>query len=583
MAINFTQRYVGQAAASSLNSDFFTVSEDSILVAMVSTVDATGYSITTTGLTWENLIQAGSSGNAQARISICRIPRGFGQKKIQAVLAVTSATAVSLVIYEINGADMVNAYGLSQSDSGTNRSGAYSFSLGGTSLAGSIVFVAASAVSGTITAGTGVGYTNIFSGSTGTLTYGTEYLTPGRITTMNWNDLTTTGTWAVGALEIVAEPTPHTISPEWNGDILKVLGPNLPKLNATGQVANTNVRGVITGLLKPSVSGKISNDSPASTFSMVRTGSAQWGGAVLSPSGEIHYIPILSPVGQKINKMGVVSTYSLVHTLADGAYVGAAMAGNGDIHLVPHNANVGQKIAPDGTVSTYSLLYTTSFAYAGGVTGPDGSVHFINQVANRGQKVSATGVVSTYALVNTSSGTALYQGGILAPNGDIHFIPSNATVGQKIAANNVVSTYTLADSGANYYIGAVVAPNGDIHFIPYNAPRGQKIDVNGIPSTYTLVAAGSFMYAGGVLAPNGDIHFVPWGATVGQKISADGTVSTYNIPVTTGSQYWGGILDDYGNVIFIGRSANHSLRIHTGSARNFSLGMRLTPYMNKAE
>jgi hypothetical protein len=31
---------------------------------------------------------------------------------------------------------------------------------------------------------------------------------------------------------------------------------------------------------------------------------------------------------------------------------------NGDIHFIPHSANVGQKISATGVVSTYSLVYT---------------------------------------------------------------------------------------------------------------------------------------------------------------------------------------------------------------------------------
>ena len=41
----------------------------------------------------------------------------------------------------------------------------------------------------------------------------------------------------------------------------------------------------------------------------------------------------------------VVSTYSLVYTNASAAYVGGVLSPNGDIHFVPYNANRGQKIS----------------------------------------------------------------------------------------------------------------------------------------------------------------------------------------------------------------------------------------------
>ena len=64
---------------------------------------------------------------------------------------------------------------------------------------------------------------------------------------------------------------------------------------------------------------------------------------------------------------GIVSTYSLVYT-AGGAYAGGVLSPNGDIHFVPSVAVRGQKISSTGVVSTYSLVYTIlNNAYAGGV------------------------------------------------------------------------------------------------------------------------------------------------------------------------------------------------------------------------
>jgi hypothetical protein len=126
----------------------------------------------------------------------------------------------------------------------------------------------------------------------------------------------------------------------------------------------------------------------------------------------------------------VVSTYSLAYTVAS-AYFGGVLSPNGDIHFVPLNATVGQKISSAGVVSTYSLVYTVAGAYTGGVLAPNGDIHFVPCNATVGQKISSAGVVSTYSLVYTVA--AAYFGGVLSPNGDIHFVPRNATVGQKIS------------------------------------------------------------------------------------------------------------------------------------------------------
>jgi hypothetical protein len=87
----------------------------------------------------------------------------------------------------------------------------------------------------------------------------------------------------------------------------------------------------------------------------------------------------------------VVSTYSLVYTRASGgAYSGGVLAPNGDIHFVPNLAEVGQKINSSGVVSTYSLVNTstTAVSYSGGVLSPNGDIHFVPEDADRGQKIS---------------------------------------------------------------------------------------------------------------------------------------------------------------------------------------------------
>ena len=108
---------------------------------------------------------------------------------------------------------------------------------------------------------------------------------------------------------------------------------------------------------------------------------------------------------------GVVSTYSLVYTNASGAYTGGVLAPNGDIHFVPYVAPVGQKISSAGVVSTYSLVYTASGPYIGGVLAPNGDIHFVPFSAAVGQKISSAGVVSTYSLVYTAG--SAYKGGIV--------------------------------------------------------------------------------------------------------------------------------------------------------------------------
>jgi len=88
------------------------------------------------------------------------------------------------------------------------------------------------------------------------------------------------------------------------------------------------------------------SESTVSTYSLVYTRSGAYYGGVLSPNGDIHFIPLSATVGQKIDKDGVVSTYSLVYTRGS-AYAGGVLSPNGDIHFIPHSASVGQKINVD--------------------------------------------------------------------------------------------------------------------------------------------------------------------------------------------------------------------------------------------
>jgi streptogramin lyase/6-phosphogluconolactonase (cycloisomerase 2 family) len=332
--------------------------------------------------------------------------------------------------------------------------------------------------------------------------------------------------------------------------------------------------GVINGV--PYANGNMSG--VVSTYSLVYTlAQLSYSGGVLAPNGDIHFVPYAAARGQKINSLtGVVSTYSLIVTNTNGAYFGGVLAPNGDIHFVPYTGTAGQKINASGVVSTYSLVRTGGGNdYAGGVLAPNGDVHFVPSGVAVGQKVSAAGVVSTYSLVYTAA--SAYRGGVLAPNGDIHFVPHSANRGQKISAAGVVSTYSLVYTRATSYSGGVVASNGDIHFVPYSANRGQKISVTGIVSTYSLAYTSSLgAYQGAVLAPNGDIHFVPYNGIVGQKISSTGAVSTYSLVDAT--VYSGGVLAPNGDIHFV-PTTQQGQKISTNTTR--PIGYALSPFFNK--
>ena len=73
---------------------------------------------------------------------------------------------------------------------------------------------------------------------------------------------------------------------------------------------------------------------------MVNT-AGTYGGGVLAPNGDIHFVPPAATMGQKISAAGVVSTYTLVVN----GYIGGVLAPNGDIHFVPFAATMGQKIS----------------------------------------------------------------------------------------------------------------------------------------------------------------------------------------------------------------------------------------------
>jgi hypothetical protein len=414
-----------------------------------------------------------------------------------------------------------------------------------------------------------------FLSGTGTLSSGNYLQRTNPVSSSNSNALVD---WSAGTKTVFSPlPAQATLGSAATADNSSI---------GTDQYAWTNFK----KLLDQSVIGGVAygnngTNGIISTYSLVQTLSsgAYWGG-VLSPNGDIHFVPYGAVRGQKVSASGVVSTYSLVSTSTNVAYAGGVLASNGDIHFVPSGVGGarGQKVSASGVVSTYSLVYTAITTYIGGVLAPNGDIHFVPNAAAVGQKVSASGVVSTYSLAYTLSSFS-YYGGVLDPNGDIHFVPRAAPVGQKVSAAGVVSTYSLVyttSSGA--YVGGVLAPNGDIHFIPRAAPVGQKVSPSGVVSTYSLVyTTSSGAYFGGVLAPNGDIHFLPASATVGQKISASGVVSTYSLLKTGSFLYIGGVLRPDGSIVLAPYSDSVGQIISTNPGIPLGQEACLSSYLNK--
>ena len=96
-------------------------------------------------------------------------------------------------------------------------------------------------------------------------------------------------------------------------------------------------------------------------------------------------------MGQKISIAGVVSTYSLAYTNSSGASSGGVLSPNGDIYFVPFGGDRGQKINSSGIISTYSLIHTTILGVSsGGILTPNGDIYFIPLNGTVGQKISTT-------------------------------------------------------------------------------------------------------------------------------------------------------------------------------------------------
>lgn len=342
-----------------------------------------------------------------------------------------------------------------------------------------------------------------------------------------------------------------------------------------------------------------SSSSPVKINETISGGSGNnisYKAGILTPNGDIHFIPYATQRGRKWNVYtNSISTYSLVYTsTTTAAYNGGVLAPNGDVHFVPYDAPVGQKVSPNGVVSTYSLAYTLQYGYVGGILAPNGDIHYVPANATVGQKInSVTNQASTYSLLYT--GTWAYSGAVLAPNGEIHFVPMFAPIGQKLDINGNPVLYGLAPGYTNFgdgvtpdynYDRGVLAINGDIHFVPRDATFGMKVDTNtGIVSTYSILTN---KHVGGVLAPDGSIHFIPYTGNIdastsyAQKISIDGIVSTYSF--TAGQTYEGGVLASDGAVyipIQSGAASGNFKKLIFYPGIDIPMEVCLSPFFNR--
>lgn len=320
-------------------------------------------------------------------------------------------------------------------------------------------------------------------------------------------------------------------------------------------------------------------------------GSTESFGSVLSPNGELYFVPDYASFGflcqgVKVLKNGTMATYSLVQTWQFNGYRGGVLAPNGDVHFVPYGTSVhGQKVNINGVVSTYRLL--ASGNYIGGILAPNGDIHFVPYGASRGQKVATDGTVSTYSLLYTNV-FGSYQGGVLSPSGEIHFVPFNTPVGQKVDVNGIVSTYTIPTSG---FTTGVLNKDGDVCFIKSNLIL--KINTQNVINTYTLSQLGSHLAYGAILVPNGDILISPYD---GSGVSKNQTYvkgikpdnSVYYIPITNSvstRHSTGGTLMPNGDVIFASTNALSNglnpVKINGNWGVNFDQSVCLSAFFNK--
>ena len=334
-------------------------------------------------------------------------------------------------------------------------------------------------------------------------------------------------------------------------------------------------------------SGTIFSNPIQTTYSVVYTNATNaYSKGCLDANGDFHMMCSQAPCGQKMNRYGVVSTYSVFIT-SNYPYLGGCLNSAGDLHFIPQYAPTrGTKINRNGVVSTYALVYTTLWVGNGGAMSPNGDIHIVPSCGAVGQKIAVDGTVSTYALVYSQGhiggdyyGT--YHGGVLAPNGDVHFIPHDAFVGQKVAPDGTVSTYSLVYTARQAYAGGVLNLEGDIHMVPKQAEVGQKIDINGVVSTYSLAyTAAANAYRGGCLGLDGYVYFARAAATVNQRISPTGVPSTF--PVVGASLFGEGmILMENGDLVVPNHIGESGQKIQTFSGLPLSRGALCSSFLNR--
>lgn len=300
-------------------------------------------------------------------------------------------------------------------------------------------------------------------------------------------------------------------------------------------------------------------------------------GGVLTPNGDLHFVPFSSFVGEKINiYTDQVSTYALIYT-ADYAYCGGILAPDGSVHFIPWDAPVGQKINPNGTVSTYSLPSHSGFS--GGVLSPNGDyIYFAPRSNGFGLKVNvstnqavsfnlsagrySSGAVitkeglicfiggfaftNTSTLLNPSNDTwtevnTIVEGfsGVLDLDGNIHMVPKTPYLnsrGSKLnTSTNVVTTYSIPSTSLNFGIGGTLSPDGSIIFATEQMDEQYNVKIyDDIAYTYPLNAfnlldsSNAYFSAGAVLAPNGSIYFIP------QSSVGSSGVASYKMNLATG-------------------------------------------------
>src|SRR5262245_55783959 len=202
-----------------VTSASFTPSNNSLLVAIITTQNATGgdciAGVATVapsggGLTWTRRAAASTAASLVVNAGVWTAPVTTGASMTVATSAsgVKSQGFVSLTVIEFTGYDTATPTGVTLGTSTGSRSGAYSPALSGTSASDSYVVVGGIADAGTATKGSSWTQAHDFSAiSGGTDGEGNiEYIT-GAQTAANWAALDSSFSTAVAGIEIKAAAT----------------------------------------------------------------------------------------------------------------------------------------------------------------------------------------------------------------------------------------------------------------------------------------------------------------------------------------------------------------------------------------